>query len=104
MAEGDGSAAGGGNPVLRFFGLHTVEQASGTALWVAPYLGLFLCGLILLSVLVQRFLPLPLWVHLLAVGIAAVNCFFFLARIRQSMLADDQADGDGGPGLPSDEG
>ena len=104
MAEGDGSVAGGGNPVLRFFGLHTAQQASDTALWVAPYVGLFLCGLVLLSVLVQRFMPLPLWVHLLAVGLAGVNCFFFLARIRQSMLADDTADGDGGPGLPSDEG
>ena len=104
MAEGDVGAAGGGNPVLRFFGLHNAEQASDTALWVAPYLGLFLCGVIALSLLVQRFLPLPLWVHLLAVGLAAVNCFFFLARIRQMMLGDDEADGDGGPGLPPDEG
>ena len=103
MAEGDGSAAGG-NPVLRFFGLHTAQQASETALWVAPYLGLFLFGLILLSLLVQRFMPLPLWIHLLAVGLAGVNCFFFLARIRQSALSEDLVDGDGGPSLPPDEG
>lgn len=102
MARGDSGAAGGGNPVLRFFGLHSGRHAADTLLWVAPYLGLFLVGLILLSLLVQRFLPMPLWVHLLAVGLAAVNCFFFLARIRQSGLGDD-ADGDE-PGPPLNEG
>ena len=91
MSEGTSSA---GNPVLRFFGLHTGERAAETTQWVAPYLGLFLVGLICMSLLVQRFFPLPLWVHALAILLAAGNCFLFLARIRQTALGDDD-DGDG---------
>jgi hypothetical protein len=106
MAEGEGDAAGRENPVLRFFGLHTAAEASDTALWVAPYLGVFLCGLIALSLLVQRFLPLPLWVHLLALGLAGVNCFLFLAHIRQMVLGEAEVevevDADAEP--PPDEG
>ena len=98
MAADDLGAATGGNPVLRFFGLHTAEHAGETALWVAPYLALFLCALIAMSLLVQRFFPLAIWVHVLAVSLAGVNCFLFLARIRWSALGDDDEDEDGAAG------
>ena len=97
MSAGENDAAGRGNPVLRFFGLHTAEKATETVTWVAPYVGIFLFVLVLMSLLVQRFFPLPLWVHVLAVCLAGVNCFFFLARIRHSSLEDEagEEDGDG---------
>jgi hypothetical protein len=48
-----------------------------------------------MSLLIQRFFPLPLWVHLVAVAAAGGNCFLFLARIRQSALEDHDAGQDG---------
>lgn len=96
MSAGQTEAAGKGNPALRFFGLHSAEKATETVTWVAPYVGIFLFVLVLMSLLIQRFFPLPLWVHVLAVCIAGVNCFFFLARIRQSSLECEDAGQDGG--------
>ena len=101
MEEG-GSAGREYNPVLRFFGLHSGEKAVETLTWVAPYLGLFVCALAAMSLLIQRFFPLPLWVHLAAVVAAGGNCFLFLARIRQSTLEEHDADHDGHDGGTGD--
>ena len=82
---------------LAFFGLDGRANASETTLWVLPYLGFMLVAFVGLSILVQRFLfTLPVWVHVVAIGVALINLFLLLARIRRSGLeeADQAHEGD----------
>ena len=90
----DGNAGRGYNPVLRFFGMHNGKEATETLTWVAPYIGMFLCALLGMSLLIQQVFPLPVWVHVVAVLVAGGNCFLFLAWIRQSSLEEHDVDND----------
>ena len=82
------------NGFLRFFGLETGEKARETLLWALPYLALMAAALVGMSLLVQWLWPVAGWVHVVAIGLALVYLFAFLARMRQ-MAAEVRA-GDGG--------
>ncbi|GAB4266172.1 hypothetical protein [Deferrisoma sp.] len=75
-----------GNGFLRFFGLETGEKARETILWALPYLLLMAAALVGLSLLVQWLWPVAGWVHAVAIGLALVYLFAFLARMRQMAL------------------
>ncbi|GAB4260161.1 MAG: hypothetical protein Kow0092_08850 [Deferrisomatales bacterium] len=83
MAEPGGEGSGQRSGVLGYFGMDTPERARETLLWVSPYLAVLALGLGGLSLLVQRFFPLPVWVHVLAIALALLYFLLFLARIRQ---------------------
>lgn len=75
---------------LGFFGLETREKAGEVALWALPYLGVLVAGLAGLSWFVQKFMPIPAWVHALAILLAILYFFFFLARLRQMALEAEE--------------
>jgi len=63
--------------------------AKSTLLWVLPYMTGTLAFLGLLSFVVGRYLlpEIPLWGHLLAIGLAAVMLAATLIMIKRSGLA-----------------
>jgi hypothetical protein len=69
-----------------FFGLESREKALETFVWTLPYLGIVVVSLVSLSWLVQKLNPMPLWVYTLAIVLAILYFFFFLARVRQMGL------------------
>ena len=91
---GDASPDGTGRKMLRYFGLETGEKAGQTLLWTSPYLAILTLAMGLLSYLVQRLFPMALWVHLVAIVLALVYFFFFLARMRQ-LSAQAEGAGEG---------
>ncbi len=75
-----------GNPVLRYFGLESRNKARAAFLWALPYLSFMAVVLLGLSLLVQWLWPVPVWAHGVAIVLALVHLFLFLARIRKSAL------------------
>lgn len=88
-----------GNPVLRYFGLETVERAREVFLWALPFLLLLGAGLAGLSFVVHWLFPLPLVVYVAAAGLALVYFFFFLSRVRAvaERASEDSDTGDSPP-------
>lgn len=78
------SPSGKERALLRFFGMETGEKAWDVFVWAMPYVGILAAGLVGLSYAVQLLSPLPVWVHVLAICLAVVYFFFFLARVRQA--------------------
>ena len=72
-----------GSAILRFFGLETGAKALRTLRWTLPYVLSFGAGLAMLSWLSNRLLHLPAWVYVLAIGLALLYTFLFLARVHQ---------------------
>ena len=75
-----------GNPVLRYFGLENRDKARAAFLWAMPYLSFMAVVLVGFSLLVQWLWPVPVWVHGVAIVLALVHLFLFLARIRKSAI------------------
>ena len=83
------------NALLRYFGIETGDEARRTLLWAAPYLLLLAAGLLVLSFVVHFYLSLPFWFYAIAIGLAALNLFFLLARARQMEIEARTGAGDG---------
>jgi hypothetical protein len=80
MGEG---TPGRGPGVFGYFGLETREKFTEVLLWTLPYLGMLVLGLGGLSWLVQKLTPISFWVYAVAMSLAILYFFFFLARVRQ---------------------
>jgi hypothetical protein len=72
-----------GPAVLRFFGLETPAKAVRTILWALPYVLALGMGLAGISWFSNRLLRMPIWVYAIAIGLALLYAFLFLARLHE---------------------
>lgn len=68
---------------LHFFGLETGSSALLTLRWTLPYVLALGAGLAGISWMSSLFLSVPTWVYVVAVGLAELHIFLFLARVRE---------------------
>lgn len=72
-----------GAAILQFFGLESRAAAATTLRWTFPYIACLGSALAGLSWLSNRLLRLSVWVYALAITLALLYVFLFLARVHR---------------------